>query len=93
MNIFDELSEVYRAGLHNHPLFWNTVNKLPVDAVIKHTDFLVGKTRLVGGEDWLTLCNIVSLHRNGFDLTRKQVQRCAMTVIQNWNDISFRCEL
>lgn len=88
MKIFDELFEVWHAGLTGHRLFWQAVDSIPKKDIIKYAT-LLSETRLVR-KDWFVLIQMLSVSDHWTDRQRRKV---CMMIVEHWRDLSVLLEL
>ena len=88
MKTLDELSEVYLAGYSNHKLFWQGLDSLTKNDLVKYGNLLI-ESRVMR-EDWFKLVQLLEAKDHWTDKQRRKV---AMLIITNWRDLSVLLEL
>jgi hypothetical protein len=76
------------AGYSKHKLFWEGVDSVPLDTILKYGN-LLAESKLVR-EEWFTL---VQLLQCSDWWTEKQRRRVVLTIIKHWDDLSVLLEL
>jgi hypothetical protein len=89
-----EVNEAFQALTtlsKKHPLYWQIVDCIPQQELVKYVDTLA-KTRLLPSNDWWQACSIASQFKTDRFITTKQHRWCVMLVVANWRMLLLEIE-
>lgn len=93
-NTWNELNEVYLAGLTRHRIFWDELDRISWRDTVAVARKLMS-TRLVSGADWVQLCSMVDWDRQhpNWNWTMKQIRWMKMLVVSHYHDLEVLMEM